>query len=150
MGTKKSHIRKMVGGCCEEASTAVKMEEGLSDWFNVKVGLHQGSALSPLLFIIVMDVITKKVKGGLPWELLYADDLVLMADDETELKKMLKSWKDTLEEKGLKVNLGKTNVMWGGEVQQSENNPKYLCAVCRKWVGRNSILCGKCSKWTHI
>ena len=89
----------------------MKTEEGLNDCFDAKVGLHQGSALSPLLFIIVMDVITKKVKGGLPWQLLYADDLVLMADDETELKKKLKSWKDTLEEKELKVNLGRTKVM---------------------------------------
>jgi hypothetical protein len=47
------------------------------------------------------------------------------------------------------VNLGKTKVMWGGEVQQSESSAKYPCTVCGKGVGRNSILCGKCNKWTH-
>ena len=50
--------------------------------FNVKVGLHQGSALSPLLFVIVMEMISRELRAGLPLELLYADDLILMAESE--------------------------------------------------------------------
>ena len=49
---------------------------GESGAFNVKVGVHQGSVLSPLLFIIVL---SRKFREGLPMELLYADDLVLIA-----------------------------------------------------------------------
>ena len=45
----------------------------------MKVGLHQRSILSPLLFDAVMDVVSSKARSGLPSELLYADDLVLMA-----------------------------------------------------------------------
>ena len=30
---------------------------------------------------------------GLPWELLYADDLVLLADSEEDLKRKLQRWK---------------------------------------------------------
>ena len=45
----------------------------------MKVGLHQESVLSPLLFAAVMDVFCSVARGGLPSELLYADDLVLMA-----------------------------------------------------------------------
>ena len=41
----------------------------------MKVGLHQGSVLSPLLFAVV----SSEARGGLPSELLYADDLVIMA-----------------------------------------------------------------------
>ena len=43
----------------------------------MKVGLHQGSVLSPL-FAAVMDVVSSDARRGLPSELLYADDLVLM------------------------------------------------------------------------
>jgi len=38
--------------------------------------MHQGSALSPLLFVIVMEVICSEFIDALPWELLYADDLI--------------------------------------------------------------------------
>ena len=51
----------------------------VSEWFGVNVGVHQGSVLmSPLLFIIVMEAVTHSVREGLPWEMLYADDLVLV------------------------------------------------------------------------
>ena len=43
----------------------------------VKVGLHQGSVLRPLLFADVMMFVSSEVRSGLPSELLYAEDLVL-------------------------------------------------------------------------
>ena len=49
----------------------------LSEEFEVKVGKHQGSMLSPLVFAIVVDVVTENVRNGLMSEMLYADDLVL-------------------------------------------------------------------------
>ena len=58
----------------------------VSEWFSVNVGVHQGSVLSPLLFIIVMEAVTHSVREALPWEMLYADDLVLVGKCE-ELKK---------------------------------------------------------------
>ena len=45
----------------------------------MKVGSHQGSVLSPLLFAAVMDVVSSEARSGLPYECLYADDLVIMA-----------------------------------------------------------------------
>ena len=44
--------------------------------FSVRVGVHQGSVLSPLLFIIVLEALSREFREGLPMELLYADDLV--------------------------------------------------------------------------
>jgi len=41
------------------------------------VGMHQGSALSPLLFLIVMEATPREFRVALPWELRYADDLAL-------------------------------------------------------------------------
>jgi len=45
--------------------------------FEVKVGMHQGSGLSPLLFVTVMEAISREFRVALPWELLYADDLAV-------------------------------------------------------------------------
>ena len=56
-----------------EVCAVVRTNAGLSECFEVKVGLHQGSVLSPLLFAAVMDVISSKARSGLPSELLYAD-----------------------------------------------------------------------------
>ena len=67
------------------ASTSVNLGVGESVEFAVKVGVHQGSVLSPLLFIIVLEAISKKFRIGLPWELFYADDLALLAESEEEL-----------------------------------------------------------------
>ena len=52
----------------------VRTPFGDSKSFSVKVGVHQGSVLSPLLFIMVMEAITRYTREGLPWELLYEDD----------------------------------------------------------------------------
>jgi Reverse transcriptase (RNA-dependent DNA polymerase) len=65
----------------------VQTDDDLSEWFDVKVGLHQGSALSPLLFIIVMEVVSGEIRGGLPGELLYVDDLVLLTESEVDLRR---------------------------------------------------------------
>ena len=64
----------------------MKLGVGESVEFAVKVGVHQGSVLSQLLFIIVLEALSKKFRIGLPWELLfYADDLALLAESEDEL-----------------------------------------------------------------
>ena len=56
----------------------MRINQGYSTEFEMKVGVYQGSVLSPLLFVAVMEVVTQEVKEGLSWELLYADDLVLV------------------------------------------------------------------------
>lgn len=132
----------------EQAWTVVRTAEGETEPFEVKVGLHQGSILSPLLFIIVMDVVTREVREGLPWELLYADDLVLVAESEEELKEKLMKWKNSMESKGLKVNVAKTKVMMWRDGNREETG-KWPCSICKKGVGRNSIECTTCKKWVH-
>ena len=71
------------------------------------MGMHQGSALSPLLFVIVMEAISREFRVALPWELLYADDLAVIAETEEELIKRLNEWKDNMESKGMRVNMNK-------------------------------------------
>ena len=55
------------------------------DHFFVKVGVQEGFALSPLLFIMVMDVLTEDVRDGSSMELLYAEDLVLCEESLNEV-----------------------------------------------------------------
>ena len=45
----------------EGAGTAVRTEGGQQDQFDVRIGLHQGSSLSPLLFIILMGVVSPEM-----------------------------------------------------------------------------------------
>ena len=68
------------------AKTRVRVGAAYSEEFEVKVGVHQGSVLSPLLFAIVVYVITEKAKRGVVYKLLYADDLVLMSETMEDLK----------------------------------------------------------------
>ena len=72
------------------AKTVVRTVYGNSKGFEVKVGMHQGSGLSPLLFVIVMEAISGEFRVALPWELLYADDLAVIAETEEELIKSMK------------------------------------------------------------
>ena len=51
-----------------EACTVVRTDGGLSVSFEVKVGLHQGSVPSPMLFAAVMDVVSIEARSGLPSE----------------------------------------------------------------------------------
>ena len=75
-----------------EACTVVRTDAGLSEHLEVKVGLHQGSVLSPL-FSAVMDVVSSEARSGLPSELLYADDLVLMAPTMEQLGRRVAEWR---------------------------------------------------------
>ena len=60
---------------------------GLSKEFAMKVGVHQRSVLSPLLFAIVIDEVTGNARKGWMKQILYADDLVLMGKTMEELRK---------------------------------------------------------------
>ena len=50
------------------ARSRVCVDEGFSKEFEVKVGVHQGSVLSPLLFIIVLEALSREFWAGCPWE----------------------------------------------------------------------------------
>ena len=65
---------RVIQSMFERVSTSVKLGEEESDAFPVRVGVHQGSVLSPLLFIIVLEALSTEFRTGVPRELLYADD----------------------------------------------------------------------------
>ena len=57
---------------------------GVKDSYNkiidVRVGLYQGSILSPILFTIVLEALLRKYRTDCPWKLLYADKLVISVE----------------------------------------------------------------------
>jgi len=83
-------------------TTVVRTVYGNSNSFKVTVHWHQGSALNPLLFVIVMEALSREFRVTLPWE-LYADDLVMVAETEDDLIKRLNEWKDNVENRGVRV-----------------------------------------------
>ena len=84
MGVKEAEVR-MVEGTYEKTTARVVVGEGASEEFEVKIGLRQGSVLSALLFIAVLDLISRKtvVKDAMK-KLLYADDQALVANGKQE------------------------------------------------------------------
>ena len=116
----------------------------------MKVDVHQGSVLSPLLFIIVLEALSREFRSGVPWEDLYADDLVIIAESLEECVRRLLTWKEAMEKKGLRVNAGKTKIMiCGTGLDLLQSSGEFPCAVCRTGVGSNSIFCNGCKHWVH-
>ena len=106
----------------------------------MKVGLHQGSVLSPLLFAAVMDVVSSKARSGLPSKLLYADDLVIMAPTMEQLGRRVADWRASLLSKGLKVNAGKSKVIVGSSGgKMIVNSEKWPCGVSAQYVKNGFI-----------
>ena len=96
-------IVRFVQTMYHNTKSRVRVNNTFTDEFGVKVGVHQGSVLSPLLFIIVLKALSREFRTGTPWELLYADDLVIVAETEEDLRRKLTKWKAEMEEKGLRV-----------------------------------------------
>ena len=71
----------------------------------------------------------------------------MIAETEEELIKRLNEWKDSVESKGMRVNMNKTKFMISGERQKVRQKAvRWPCGVCSKGVGSNSLQCTSCQK----
>jgi len=96
--------------------------------------------------VIVIEALSREFRVALPWELLYADDLVVIAENEDYLIKRLNEWTDFVENRGMRVNMNKTKVMISGEWQKVRQKAVgWPCGVCGRGVGNNSIHCTSCN-----
>ena len=147
---EREWLLKIVQAMYIKAQSHVRNTSTFSDSFCVKVGVHQGFALSPLLFICVLRALLREFQAGCPEEMLYADELVLPSDTMEGLILKLKTWKKAVESNGLKVNVPKTKVMISGcSIGKPQKKGKFPCSLCGKGVGSNSIFCGTCKHWVH-
>ena len=123
-----------------EAKSRVRIKNQLSNEFGVNVGVHQGSVLSPLLFILLLEALSRELRTGVPWELFYAYDLVLISVSLDDCISKFKKWKLEIESKGLQVNSKKTKLMM--------NSRAFSCMVCSK-CRRHLNFCFTCSHWAN-
>ena len=80
-----------------------------------------------------MEIITRRLQAGLSLELLYGDDLILVAESEEGLREKIVQWKLRLEAKGVKMNTGKTKVMFSCSMKDNmEEKGKWPCSVSKR------------------
>ena len=109
-GIVEKYVR-LVQDMYEGSKTVVRCAVGTTESFKVKVGLHQGSALSPFLFAVIMDRLTDEIRREPPWTMLFADDIVICEETRKEVEQILESWKYALERRGMKVSRSKTKYL---------------------------------------
>ena len=88
----------------------VVVGSGMSNEFQVNIGLRQGELISRK--ISTTDALRK---------IMYADDLVIVAEHREELQGALEEWNEMFKKHGLKMNLDKTEVMWVGKQREELN-----------------------------
>ncbi|KAK3559045.1 hypothetical protein QTP86_000049 [Hemibagrus guttatus] len=117
-GVAEKYVR-VVQDMCERSRTVVKCAVGQTEEFKVEVGLHQGSALSPFLFAIVMDQLSQEVRQESPWTMMFADNIVICSESREQVEESLERWRFVLERRGMKVSRSKTEYMCVNEREGS-------------------------------
>ena len=95
---------KIIQDMYDRVQTHLRCSVGETEKFPVKVGLHQGSALSPYLFNLIMDVISAEVRDEDPLSMLFANDIILSSSQCEKVEKKLEEWRKVMEEGGLKIS----------------------------------------------
>ncbi|KAK3527503.1 hypothetical protein QTP86_023721 [Hemibagrus guttatus] len=116
-GVAEKYVR-VVQDMYERSRTVVRCAVGQTEEFNVEVGLHQGSALSPFLFAIVMDQLSEEVRQDSPWTMMFADDIVICSESREQVEENLERWRFALERRGMKVSRIQSNGECGKEVKK--------------------------------
>ena len=87
---------------------------GSGEWFTTESGVRQGSILSPILFVMYMDLVIKEVHQNNPdndFVLAYADDIAQTATSIEKLRERMTRWNESFNKYNLKLNLKKTEVL---------------------------------------
>ena len=126
----------------DRVSTNIHTPVGMTESFPIKVGLHQGPALNSFIFTVIMEEISKSIWKTVPLCMLFADDIVLVAETKEEANSKLEEWREVLKGKGLRISrtkteyllynfsgvesIGEPEVTIGGEVVECTSKFKYL------------------------
>ena len=112
------HLTYLLRNLCAGQEATVRTLYGTTDWFKIEKGIQRGCLLSPCLFNLYAEHIMRNARldelqagikiGGRNFNnIRYADNIILMAENEEELKKFLMRVKEESEKAGLKPNIKK-------------------------------------------
>ena len=121
------HLTCLLRNVYAGQEATVRTGHGTTDWFQIRKGVHQGCILSPCLFNFYAEYIMRnagleEAQAGIKIarrninNLRYADDTILMAESEEELKSLLMKVKVESEKVGLKLKIQKTKIMATGPI----------------------------------
>ena len=100
-------------------TAAVGCGDDISEWLDIKQGARQGCVASPHLFALYTEMIIRelddmdgfRIGGTVVNNLRYADDTVIIAELEEQLKRLINVLLTKSEEKGLYLNSAKSLAM---------------------------------------
>jgi hypothetical protein len=70
--------------------TSIRTSDRDNNDFLINIVLHQRSAMCPYLFTLVIDEITRDIQDGIPWCMLFVDDVILVDKSKTRVDQKLK------------------------------------------------------------
>jgi hypothetical protein len=120
----------------DDVKCAVKVNEHMTQWFDVEIGVKQGCLLSPVLFnIFLNDIVDElnQLKCGIPVLdinidlLMYADDIVLLAENENSLQRMLNCVSDWTNKWRISLNESKTQVVHFRTKSHEKSKVQFQC-----------------------
>ena len=121
------HLTCLLRNLYAGQEAAVTTAHGITDWFQIRKGVHQGCILSPCLFNLYAKCIMRntgleeaqariKIARKNINNLRNSDDFTLMAESEEELKSLLMKMKEESEKVGLQLNIQKTKIITSGPI----------------------------------
>ncbi|GJR62190.1 ataxia telangiectasia mutated family protein [Tanacetum coccineum] len=116
---------KVIQDMYEGARNYVRTPIGNTEYFLVDVGLHQGPSISPYLFSLILDELTKGIQESIPWCLIFADDIVLISEMLEGLNGRLEqNENDRNEEEEIRI---------GEHILEPKESFRYLGSVIHKY-----------------
>ena len=151
------HLTSLLRNLYAGQEATVRTGHGITDWFQIGKGVHQGCILSPCLFNLCAEYLMRnagleKAQAGIRIarrninNLRYADDTTLMAESEEELSSLLTKVKEESEKVGLKLNIQKTKIMASSPITSWEIEEKTVKTVADFiFLGSKITADGDCS-----
>ncbi|GJT31262.1 ataxia telangiectasia mutated family protein [Tanacetum coccineum] len=141
-GTPRRYVR-VIRDMYDGAKTRVRSSVGNTEFFPVEVGLHQGSAISPYLFALILDELSRGIQENIPWSMVFADDIVLVAESADGLNLRLESWRKALEDNGLRISREKTEYLRCDFGRYEAVHGEEGIIRWTRWRAASGVLCDK-------
>ena len=129
----------MIKSLCQHVKCAIRINGTHTEWFRVNSGLNQGCVLSPQLFnMFANDLVhaINELNCGLSYSdadhvsiLIYADDIVLLSDDELKMQTMLDCLNKWCRTWGLIINFDKSKTVHFKAVSSARTKFNFVCGI---------------------